>query len=276
MKKLIENINTKIDSNEGTWGIDCKDLDTNETWQHNHDLPFTAASVIKVPIMVAAFKAFEDKAFLFSDKMELKREERVGGSGVLQHMAAGTRLSIYDVMTLMIIQSDNTATNMMIDLLGMNFIQRTMNELNLRNSSINNKLMIVSADREGPNLVTAEDMTQLLAGIAGGKVVSEYACNKMMDILKKQQINDCLPANLPDPDNRWTGAPPKWSLAHKTGTVTNITHDVGVFYVGGRTFVASVLSKNIDNRRARRIHMDIGEAIYTYLQGSHPNNVCQS
>src|SRR5699024_4673832 len=109
---------------------------------------FTAASVIKVPIMAAAFNAFENRAFAFSDEMELQREDRVGGSGVLQYMAPGTKLSIFDVMTLMIIQSDNTATNMMIDLLGMEMIQRTIDALNLSNTVIRNKLMIVSASRE--------------------------------------------------------------------------------------------------------------------------------
>jgi len=266
MEQLIETIRTHLKSAGGTWGIAFRDIDTNETWQHNHDTQFTAASVIKLPIMAAAFKAFENKSFTFSDEMKLNREELVGGSGVLQHLAPGTRLSIYDVMTLMIIQSDNTATNMMIELLGIEMIQKVMEQMELRDSVITNKLMIVSTSRKGPNLVTAHDMTKLLTNITRGKVVSEYACTQMIDILQKQQINDCLPAKLPDPDAEWIGAFPKWSLAHKTGTVTNITHDVGVFYVGNRTFAASVLSKNIDNRAARRIHMEIGQAIYTYLQ----------
>lgn len=266
MEDLIEKIKSKVESRAGTWGIDFRDMDSNETWQFNHDMSFTAASVIKLPIMVAAFKAYENRTFTFSDEMVLKREERVGGSGILQHMAPGTQLTIYDVMTLMIIQSDNTATNMMIDLLGIDMIQETMDELELHNSVITNKLMIVSTSRKGPNQVTAEDMTKLLTKIVRGEVVSEFACDHMIDILKKQQINDCLPGNLPDASSGPIGSHPKWELAHKTGTVTDITHDVGVFYVEGRTFIASVLSKNIDNRAARRIHMDIGDAIYTYLK----------
>lgn len=265
MKDLIATIKPEIESH-GIWGIDFRDIDTNETWQFNHDMPFTAASVIKLPIMVAAFKAYENKDFAFSDMMTLKREEQVGGSGVLQHMAPGTKLTIYDVMTLMIIQSDNTATNMIIDLLGIDMIQETIDGLELHDSIITNKLMIVSTSRKGPNLVSAEDMGKLLTNIVRGGVVSEFACDHMIDIMKKQQINDCLPGNLPDADAGPVGSLPKWELAHKTGTVTDITHDVGIFYVGGRTFVASVLSKNIDNRAARRIHMSIGDAIYTYLR----------
>lgn len=265
MKQLIETVKTHIESAGGVWGIDLRDVDSNETWQYNHHMQFTAASVVKLPIMVALFKASEDKAITFSEQLKLQREEQVGGSGVLQYMAPGTSLTIYDVMTLMIIQSDNTATNMMIDLLGMETIQKTMQQMELHNTEITNKLMIVSTSRKGPNQVTAEDMSKLLKNIIEGQIVSEYACEEMIAILQKQQINDCLPANLPDPDPDWIGGPKKWSLAHKTGTVTNITHDVGIFYVGARTFVASVLSKNIDNRAARRIHMRIGEAIYTYL-----------
>src|SRR5699024_2088178 len=215
MNKLITAIKTHIESEAGVWGIELIDLDTNEHWQHNHKNVFNAASVIKVPIMAAAFRAFEDKTITLSKKISLKREDQVGGSGVLQYLAPGTKLTIYDIITLMIIQSDNTATNMMIDLLGIDMIQHTMDKLELGNSTITNKLMIVSTDRKAPNQVTAEDMTKLLTNIAQGKVVSQYACNQMIDILQKQQINDCLPAELPDPDSKWIGGQRDWSRSEE-------------------------------------------------------------
>lgn len=266
MKLLTENIRSHIEKAGGTWGVSLSDLHTHETWHYNPNLRFTAASVIKLPIMAAAYQSFEDRQFTFSDVMELKREEQVGGSGVLQHMTPGTKLTIYDVMVLMIIQSDNTATNMMIDLIGMEQIQATMEAAGLRDSVITNKLMIVSSARTGPNLATAGDMTKLLSDMARGKVVSEYACREMIAILKHQQINDCLPAKLPDPDSALVGIHPSWTLAHKTGNVTNVTHDVGVFFVGEHALAVSVLSTDIPNQQARETLSGVGAAIYEFLK----------
>ncbi|ASN04584.1 serine hydrolase [Virgibacillus necropolis] len=266
MKQLINSIESITKQAGGTWGISLDDLDKKETWTSNEDELFYAASVIKVPILLAAFTAFDQRKFSLSDTVKLRKEDLVGGSGVLQHMTPGTRLTIYDLVTLMIIQSDNTATNMVIDLVGTKKIQQTMEDLGLENSRFYNKLMVVPANLEGRNLVTAADMTSMLKQMVMGEVVSMHACEQMIDMLKKQQLQNCLPARLPEQDSEIIGTPNEWELAHKTGSISRVCHDIGILYVGNRTMVVSILSKGVEDRTSPKVIADIGWEIYHYLK----------
>lgn len=266
MNELINKIEAITDKAGGTWGITLEDLDTHETWASNGEEVFYAASVIKLPILIAAFTAFEQRELSLDDTVALKREDLVGGSGVLQHMTPGTHFTVYDLLTLMIIQSDNTATNMVIDLVGKEKIQETMEKLGLEKSKFFNKVMVVPADLEGVNQITAGEMTSMLKQMVTGKAVSLRACVQMIAIMKKQQLQNCLPARLAEQDSEIIGAPDEWQLAHKTGSITGVCHDVGIFYVGNRTMIASVLSKGLDDRLTPPIFSDIGWEIHYYLK----------
>ncbi|WP_404454762.1 class A beta-lactamase-related serine hydrolase [Virgibacillus necropolis] len=266
MKQLTNNIQAITEKAGGTWGIALKDLNTKETWTSNGDELFYAASVIKVPILVAAYTAFDDREFSLSDTVELRKEELVGGSGVLQHMTPGTKLTIYDIMTLMIIQSDNTATNIAIDLVGKEKIRETMKVMGLEKSKFYNKLMVVPANLDGVNQVTASEMTSMLQQLVAGDVVSMHACEQMIDMMKKQQLQNCLPGRLTEQDSEIIGVPNEWELAHKTGSISGACHDIGVFYVGNRAMIASVLSKGVDDFQSPHFISDIGWEIYHYLK----------
>lgn len=265
MKRLITDIQNAVVQAGGTWGIAIKDLDTQETWDLNGDELFYAASVIKVPIMAAVFNAFDKGEFTLSDTIILKREDLVGGAGILQFMTPGASFTIHDIMTLMIIQSDNTATNMLIDLVGIANIQKTMKDIGLKRSSFYNKLMTVPVHIAGKNLITAGEMATLLEKMAYGKVVSMYACEQMIDIMKKQQIRDCLPGKLPYNESTIIGVNPEWELANKTGWVSGSRHDIGIFYVGKRKMISAVLSKDVDDEKSQQVLAEIGKLIYDYM-----------
>src|SRR5699024_5058507 len=166
---------------------------------------------------------------------------------VFHTLTTGISLRFSDNIVLRIIQSDNTATNMLIDLIGKKEIQETMKTIGLKKSKFHNKLMIIPVQREGNNIVTAKEMAFLLQQIIKGKIVSTYACEQMIHIMKNQQIQDSLTEKLPDRNPSIIGIRPQWELAHKTGNITKVRHDVGIFYVGSRTLIASVLSKGIDD-----------------------------
>ncbi|WP_226376817.1 serine hydrolase [Oceanobacillus halotolerans] len=265
MNQLKVDIQAIIEDSGGEWGIAIEDLHTNEIFTEQADRPFYAASIIKIPIMITVFKRYEDGAFTLSDKLSLKREDMVGGSGVLQHMTPGTPLTIYDLLMLMIIQSDNTATNMLIDLVGTKEIQQTLDTIGAFNSKFYNKLMIVPVQKEGSNIITANDMTLLLKQLVNGQIISVHACQQMINIMKKQQIRESLPGKLPPSEKGRIGTPKKWELAHKTGNVTKVRHDVGIFYVGNRTLIASVLSQGMNDLVSKELFHDIGLAIFNYL-----------
>src|SRR5690625_6457444 len=112
MRKLSKKVEQLTHKTGGEWGIVLKDLQTKEIYGLNSALSFNAASVIKVPIMAAVFQGIDEGRYQLNDKLTLTEGEQVGGAGVLQHMTPGTKLTVEDLVVLMIIQSDNTATNM--------------------------------------------------------------------------------------------------------------------------------------------------------------------
>jgi beta-lactamase class A len=251
-----------VDKAGGQWGIVLEDLTTNERWTLNENQRFYAASLIKVPIMTAVFAEAYAGKFAFEDKLKLRREDLVGGAGVLQHMSPGTEIAIADLVTLMIIQSDNTATNILIDLLGKDVIRSVMARTEMNNSQFYNKLMIVPAELEGYNEVTAADMANHFRYLSTGKIISHHSCLQMINLLKKQQIRDCLPLFLPDPEGEIIGTLPRWELANKTGTVSNIQHDTGILYVGDKAITICALSKDVEAKRARETIGHIGRIVY--------------
>jgi beta-lactamase class A len=250
-KRLAQHLEQWKREAVGSWGVWIEDLTSAETWTWNETELFYAASIIKVPIMVAVYKQAFAGRLALADEITLTAEEQVGGAGVLQHLSPGIRLSVQDLTTLMIIQSDNTATNILIDLLGTEIIRETLSELGMKQSSFYNKLMIVPAASEGLNMITAADIAQCYRKLARGKAVSHHASRQMVEILKKQQLRDCFPAFLPNNQDDIVGSLPKWELAHKTGTVTRTLHDTGILYVGSHAILMVALSRDCDYHQAQ-------------------------
>lgn len=255
-----------IEQAGGEWGVYLEDLHSGETVTHNEHQRFYAASVIKVPIMTAVFaEAYAGKIAL-EQTITLRREDQVGGAGVLQHMSPGTELTVQDLVTLMIIQSDNTATNMMIDLVGAESIRTAMSKTEMVNSQFYNKLMVVPAELEGYNELTAADMGAHFRYLATGKVISYDSCLKMMAILKQQQHRDRIPLLLPDPEGDFIGMVPKWEFANKTGSVINITHDTGILFTGTHAITICLLNKNLEQKAAAQVMGQIGRLVYDAYQ----------
>lgn len=259
---LQDSIMSLVEKAGGNWGIVIEDLQTNERWAHQEDRRFYAASVIKVPIMTAVFAEQYAGKLSFEQKVRLRKEDQVGGSGVLEQMTPGIELSVYDLVMLMIIQSDNTATNMLIDLVGKKSIRSIMKKTGMINSQFYNKLMVIPAELEGYNEITAGDMATHLRLMATGKILSYNSCLQMIRILKEQQVRGSLPLHLPDPEHDIIGGLPLWELANKTGSVSTNEHDVGILYVGQKAIVISALSQDVPANTARDTIGRICELVY--------------
>ncbi|MED4730866.1 class A beta-lactamase-related serine hydrolase [Aneurinibacillus migulanus] len=264
MKQLDAYISRLIEETCGTWGIVIEDLDEDKRWEWNTQESFLAESIIKIPVMAAAFTAVEKKQFHLHDYVCLKKEDMVGGTGVLQHLTPGVQLTIYDLITLMIIQSDNTATNIVIDLVGMECIQETLEELGMEKSQFHRKMMIYPVHIESKNVITADDASTLLKKLATGTFRSRHACEQMIQILKKQQICNGLSSMLPSHQTNLIGSPPGWEFASKSGWDDDRQHDIGILYTGQRTFTISALSKGGNSLHAKQALGKIGLAVFEY------------
>lgn len=222
----------KIASFRGEAGIVVKDLQTGWTFLHNEDQLFPAASMIKIPIMVACFKAASEGRLKLEEKYVLNRKDRVGGSGILRRMRNGRTFTYEELINLMVTHSDNIATNVLIDRLGFDYINRVFAELGLRETRLRRKMIDFVARENGlENYTTAWDMTHVLEMIYRGRCYSREISEKCIEILKQQQINDRLPRFLPK----------ETQVAHKTGLEREVCHDAGIVFSPYGDYIITVL-----------------------------------
>lgn len=266
---LSERLRTLLDAAVGKYGVAIYHFETGQEFLYQPDQRFYAASIIKVPIMAAVYEQACVGTLSLSEKIALRAEDMVGGSGVLGSLSPGLELSIYDLVVLMIIESDNTATNVLIDRLGREAIQNAMREWGLHNSQFYNKLQVIPAKIEGYNEITAGDMNHLLKQIAQGKIVSWRACSEMVKIMKQQLFNDGIPSLLPPEQDGPIGAFPEWEMAHKTGFINGVEHDMGLLYFPRATFAVTVLSNEIHDRvAAKQVQGQVGRMLYDAVQAA--------
>ncbi|MBE3519274.1 MAG: serine hydrolase [Firmicutes bacterium] len=223
----------------GEWGIVIDDLDGKGFLELNGNKKFLAASVIKIPIMMAAFDQVRHGRSRLDDTIVLKREDKVGGSGVLLELHNGLCLTLLDAIHLMIVVSDNTATNLVIDSIGgIDVVNQYMARRGLKDSRLENYLM--KPKPQGPrNTVTPSEVAYLLRGIATRSIDNPGDCDTMYEILKRQQYNEKIPWDLP----------PGVECAHKTGEIQGVTHDAGIVRGPGVNFVIVCLSQNLPSTR---------------------------
>jgi beta-lactamase class A len=196
-----------------------------------------AASTIKVPILAAALEE------VGSGRLELERSmplptRRAGGSGVVQALAGLVSLTIGDLLTLMVIVSDNAATNIIIELLGMDRINAFCIEQGLGGTVLRRRMMDTEAASQGlENTTTALDQAKLLDAVADGALLAGPLRTFALQALAAQQFTDALPSLLPD----------SVQVAHKTGELPGVRHDVGIITAAnGRRAVVSVLVTGLD------------------------------
>lgn len=233
-------------AHEGKVAAAVKHLATGETYFLNADEPMPTASLIKLPVMVEVYFQVQEKKVALTDKLELKKEDKVPGSGILtEHFSEGASFALKDAVRLMIVFSDNTATNLVLDKIGIQSVHDRMRKLQFPNTKIHAKVYkgsTTSIDPAGTKKfglgrTTAREMIALLELIEQGKVVSADACKEMLAHLHKCEDKDKFPRFLP------AGV----KVAHKTGSVSDARTDAGIIYLkSGPVAVCVLTAQNRD------------------------------
>lgn len=219
---------------------------------YNEMMPVRAASVIKIPIMVEAFRQFEAGKLNPSEVHVLRGEEKMPSCGALNRMHDGLEVTMRDLVELMIVLSDNTATNILIDRLGISNVNATLEGLGLRHTVLRRKLFDAAGHAAGiENTVCAKEIGLLLEWMYQGKLVSEAASAEMLEILKNQKLNGKMPFYL---------KPQGIACAHKTGEDDGITHDVGIVYAR-KPFVLCMLSEDTEVPAFERLIQDVAREL---------------
>ncbi len=201
------------------------------TFFHHADGLMPSASLIKVAIMIEVMCRNASDQYDLDEIHILLDSEKTGGSGSLKTYPHRSRITYRELMREMIIQSDNTATNIFIDETGMDAINTRMKTLGLTQSILARKMMDTTAAQQGrDNRVTAREMNTLLKKIYRNEVATPAHCAEMLTILKACEDRLTIPAGLP------AGT----VVAHKTGALSHLRADAGIVYTP-RPFVLTVL-----------------------------------
>lgn len=218
-----------------------------EPLTHNPDLPLVAASVIKIPIMVTAFRDAAAGGLDLDGIVELRPEMKMPSCGALTYMHDGLRVTVLDLITLMIILSDNTATNLLIDRLTPAHVNDTMDALGIPGVRLRRRLFEPALSAQGiQNTVTARGVGALLERMYAGTLLGREADGRMLGILLNQRLNGKLPFYLHGEGVK---------CAHKTGEDDGITHDAGIVYAED-PFVLVMLSNHVDVPAFERLMQD--------------------
>lgn len=220
---------------DGVLGLAFKDLETGRTLFLHERETFPQASSIKIAVLYEVFKQAEEGRLSLDEFIPLEDGRKVGGSGVLVHLGRPRlSLSVRDLAVLMIVLSDNTATNLLIDKVGMDAVNARLDRLGLRRTRLRRKMMDLQAAAEGrENVSTPFEMMTLLERIWRAGSLAEPYRQGLLDIL-------ALPKDLPGPLRE--GVPEDVAVAEKPGELEAVRCDSGLILLPGRPYVLSVMT----------------------------------
>lgn len=232
LHRLADNLN-------GTAGVYVHCFHSQQRIAINADMVFPAASLIKLPVLWTYYAQVTDGRLHPNHPIPIPPEDVVGGCGVITHLLPGLTLRHSDLARLMIILSDNTATNLLIEQVGIAQIAATVQQLGLRHTSLQRKLMDYAArDRGLDNFTSPADVGALLERMWQRDGLPAAACAEMIDILHRQQLRGKLPALLPE--EAW--------IAHKTGEIPGCEHDAGIIQYGEQTAVVVIMTQHLASK----------------------------
>jgi beta-lactamase class A len=230
-------------------------VDVTHSFAYRADVRVPSASVIKLPIMLELMERIKAGTFNLDAVHTLTEAEKVGGDGVLKTYADQSRVSYRELLRLMLIKSDNTATNIVIHLLGRDTINQRLRKSGLERSQLNRVMMDTLAAKQGrENYVTAQEMNALLEKVYRHQVATPEGCEAMLTILKQNEDVLTIPRLLPK----------SVVIAHKTGTLAYVRGDAGIVYAE-KPFLLSVFVEGVPTPEAERIIGEVALICYTYF-----------
>ena len=253
-KKKIEKIISQV---EGNVCINFYDLNKNNGFSVNGDKKVLSASMIKLLILAELMKKIFENKFSLSDTVMMANFMKIGGDGVLKELNTGHHFTLKELATLMIIVSDNQATNILIDFLGMENINQLGKELRLKETFLGRKMMDAEARKKGyDNYICADDISLLLKLIYQEKLINKEASQLMLDILLRQQQGERLQRYLPS----------DIKIAHKCGDLDNLENDGGIIWLGDRAYILVVLTNGMPNLQCKQTIGKISKFVYDKME----------
>ncbi|PRX49870.1 serine hydrolase [Salegentibacter salegens] len=271
-EKLQEKIDSIFKSIQGDFAIAFKDFsEEKDSILINHHEDFHAASTMKTPVMIEVFKQSSAGKFSLQDSLVVKNQfksildesyyslELGRDSGEHLYEQIDQKRSIEDLVIDMIIYSSNLATNIIIELVDAENVNKTMREIGAMNINVLRGVEDMKAYEAGlSNSTTAYDLMLIFDALANGDAVNPEADEEMLNILRQQKHTDLIPHLLPK----------DLKIANKTGWITGVHHDSALVELpDGRKYVLVLLSKNIEDMDAgTKMLTEVSKMIYDHIK----------
>ena len=225
---LDDQVKPIVASFKGKVSLYAKNLDTGETYTLNGDERVRTASTIKIAVMIEAFARVAEGKAKWTDEVVLTKEKKVSGSGILAELSDGLRLTLRDAVNLMMIVSDNTATNLVLDVLTTDAVNARMESLGFKQIKIMRKVgsggeSTAGKDPEnkkfGLGMATPHEMVLVMEKLERGEIISPAVSKDMIELMKREQDRNAIGRSL-------------WNLpmASKYGALDRLRSAIGIIY----------------------------------------------
>lgn len=254
--KAEADLRAVVGSVKGVAGFIAVDLTTGDRFAVNETLVFPQGSAIKIPILMEVYRQAGQGAFTLTDRLPVTSKHQVGGSGVLRTLGDGTsHMSVRDLCVLMITLSDNTATNMLIDLVGMEKINATMRGLGLEQTKVRRRMIDLAASKRGDeNVSTPAEAAKIMEVLHRGEFVDRSTSDAILEILKmpkRGDFNAALPESVP--------------VAFKPGGIAGVATEWAIVYLPKRPYVIVGMENYAVGNEASEMMQKASRIMYDYF-----------
>lgn len=251
---------------DGVAGIGIKDLTSGYEFYLNGDVVFPQASAIKIPILLKLFESAEKRKLRLDESVPVRAADFAPGSGVLRELGDATAsLTLADLAVLMIVLSDNTATNILIDRVGgLEAVNALLDRWGFTHTRLNRKMgTYAGPDAPRDSTSTPHEMVELLEKLQRGELLDAAHTRRALDILKKPKrsaLRAALPAGV--------------EVANKTGSLPGVRCDSGIVYLGERAYILTLSTTYLrSDADGEKFIEEVSRTAYDYLArlaGSNP------
>jgi beta-lactamase class A len=228
IEQIDNQVKPLINSFKGKVSLFAKNLDTGETYSFNADERVRTASTIKIAVMIEAFARVTEGKVKWTDEVVLTKEKKVSGSGILNELSDNLHLTFRDAVNLMMMLSDNTATNLVLDVLTTDAVNARMESLGFKNIKIMRKVgsggeSMAGKDPEnkkyGLGMATPREMVLVMEKLDRGEIISPAVSKEMIELMKEEQARYAIGRDLWDVP-----------LASKYGALDRLRSSIGILY----------------------------------------------
>jgi len=269
-ESLESRLTPLIQAHKGKVAVTVKNLKTGESFAYHADEPMPTASLIKFPIMIEAYRQAAEKKVDLDAPVTLKKEDKVPGSGILTtHFSEGATFPLRDAVHLMIVYSDNTATNLVLDRIGIPATAETMEKMGYPNTKAHSKsfrrdtsAFPERSQRFGLGSTTAAEMVRLCEALHRKELVGAEASDAMLKHMEMCDDKDKFPRFLP----------PGTKVAFKTGSVDAARTAAGIISTPDGPVAVCVLTEENEDRRwvadnaGNRLCADVAKAVFDHFR----------